>query len=84
MCTFYPESEIIQFDGVLFFFQNVVVQKKEGNGKVKSYQCRLNDNSGEDEDAVVPNLEISISSSEASQNELAVWPVKKRRKRYLV
>ena len=61
-----------------------MVQKKEGNGKVKSYQCRLNDNSGEDEDAVVPNLEISISSSEASQNELAVWPVKKRRKRYLV
>jgi len=63
---------------------NIVVQKMEGNGKVKSYQCRRNDNSGEDEDAVVPNLEISISSSEASQNELAVWPVKKRRKRYLV
>ena len=81
---FYSQIVIIQFDGVLFYFQNIVVQKMEGNGKVKSYQCRLNDNSGEDEDAVVPNLEISISSSEASQNELAVWPVKKRRKRYLV
>ena len=61
-----------------------MVQKKEENAKVKSSQRRRHDNS-EVDDAVVPNLEISFSSSEAStQNELATAPVKKRRKRYLV